>query len=402
MDNQKNLDFDFQFESKASEDPIAQAIDDLQQELDRAGIEADRLAIDRLSELIQAIGAMVTQLGESATEAGVSAAREVDIFVDRATEETGKTLDAIGTNPVLKQVAGWLHADWLLAFIGQVDVDKAYSAVRELQQAHPSETPPEIAHRVMWDKAVQAAGIGLASSMLPGFAIALFGVDLAATTVLQAETIYQIAAAYGLDLNQSARKAEVLAIFGLSLGGSGAVKAGLGIFRNIPIAGAAIGASTNAVLLYLLGYAACRFYEAKVNPLTSEVTAQTIARDSEAYLEKAIAQKEIMDRIFAEVLDARHPETSRSQLLRELELMEFTPRSIAVIEAQLDDPIHFDELLDRLDRDFAVPLVAQCYRTTAPSSAMTEAERQIVEEIAARFDLNLAQIREKLIKNRRS
>lgn len=72
--------------------------------------------------------------------------------------------------------------------------------------------------------------------------------------------VYQIAYAYGLNLQEPARKGEVLAIFGLALGSGCAIKAGLGFLRNVPVAGAVIGASTNAATLYALGYAACRFY----------------------------------------------------------------------------------------------------------------------------------------------
>jgi len=50
----------------------------------------------------------------------------------------------------------------------------------------------------LWLKATYAGG-GLASSILPGVALALLAVDLAATTQLQSEMVYQIAVAYGLD-----------------------------------------------------------------------------------------------------------------------------------------------------------------------------------------------------------
>ncbi len=35
----------------------------------------------------------------------------------------------------------------------------------------------------------------------------------------------------------------------------------MGLLRNVPVAGAVIGASTNAAMIYALGYGACRFYE---------------------------------------------------------------------------------------------------------------------------------------------
>jgi len=75
--------------------------------------------------------------------------------------------------------------------------------------------------------------------------------------------VYQIAVAYGLD-KDPARKGEVLAIFGLALGGGRLIKAALRLAK-CAIAGAMIGASSNAAMLYSLGYAACRFYEAKLD-----------------------------------------------------------------------------------------------------------------------------------------
>ncbi|MHC5730816.1 MAG: hypothetical protein ACYTXY_43280, partial [Nostoc sp.] len=144
-----------------------------------------------------------------------------------------------------------------------VDLVKAEASVRKLQKEHPNEQPAEIAHYIMVEKAVLAGTTGFGSSLVPGQAAAMFVVDWAATSALSIELVYQIAAAYGMDLKDSDRRAEAVAIFGLGLGGKTAIKAGLGLLRNLPVAGAVIGASSNAVMIYALGYAACQFYEAK-------------------------------------------------------------------------------------------------------------------------------------------
>jgi uncharacterized protein (DUF697 family) len=47
------------------------------------------------------------------------------------------------------------------------------------------------------------------------------------------------------------------------MGGSGVLKGGLSFVELIPVIGAVVGASSNATLIYSLGYIACRFYEAK-------------------------------------------------------------------------------------------------------------------------------------------
>lgn len=181
----------------------------------------------------------------------------------------------------------------------------------------------------MVDKALQAGRSGLARSLVPGFAVALLALDLAATTSLQAEMVYQIACAYGLDIREPARKSEVLAIFGLSLGGSYAAKAGLGFLRNVPVAGAVIGVSTNAAMLYTLGYAACRFYEAKLNPLT-EATLVAAQAESEKYLESVLTQEVVMDQILIHVILASHPGKTWEQILPELQ-MHLSPASLEAI-----------------------------------------------------------------------
>jgi uncharacterized protein (DUF697 family) len=98
-------------------------------------------------------------------------------------------------------------------------------------------------------------------------ALTLFGIELAAITALQGEMVYRIAAAYGFSLKDPARRGEGLAIFGLSVGGSGTLKVGLSFVELLPVIGTVVGASSNAALLYSLGYVACRFYEAKRNSL---------------------------------------------------------------------------------------------------------------------------------------
>ncbi|MGE5659795.1 MAG: hypothetical protein ACM37W_24650 [Actinomycetota bacterium] len=216
----------------------------------------------KLGQTATVMGAIATEaIGSAATQVGAAAGKQGQEWFEQATEEAGKAIGFWAENPVLKPVLKFVRAEWLLALAGGVDVAKVEAKVRTLQQEYPQETPRQIAHRIIVDKAMYAGGIGLVSSVLPGVALALLAVDLVATTQLQAEMVYEIAAAYGKDLQLPARRGEVLAIFGLSLGGSEAAKAGLGLLRNVPLAGMAIGASTNAALMYALGYAACRFYE---------------------------------------------------------------------------------------------------------------------------------------------
>lgn len=186
-------------------------------------------------------------------------------FVEQGTETVGKIVTPIAENPLIKYAAKVPGINLLLAALGQVDVEKAQNEVDKLRQEYPLETPEQLAHRIMVDTSLKAGGIGLLTNFVPPLALTLFAVDLAAVTALQAEMVYRIAAAYGFSLKDPTRRGEVLGIFGLSVGGSGVLKGGLSFVELLPVIGAFVGASSNAALIYSLGYIACRFYEAKRN-----------------------------------------------------------------------------------------------------------------------------------------
>jgi len=189
-------------------------------------------------------------------------------FMEQGTETVGKIVTPIAENPVIKFASKVPGINWLLTALGQVDVEKAQNEVDKLRQDYPLETPEQLAHRIIVDASLKAGGIGLLTNFVPPLALTLFAVDLAAVTALQAEMVYRIAATYGFSLKEPARRGEVLAIFGLSVGGSGVLKVGLGFVELLPVIGAMVGASNNTALLYSLGHVACRYYEAKRNSTT--------------------------------------------------------------------------------------------------------------------------------------
>lgn len=333
---------------------------------------------------------------ETAAEVGEAAAKQTHQLISQATQGAGETVNRFGSNWLVRRVTGVLNLGWLVGATDNVDLEKSTEAVRKLQQEYPNESPSQIAHRIMVEKATYAGGIGLVSSIIPGEAAALFAVDLAATTRLQAEMVYQIAAAYGLDLQEPARKGEVVAIFGIGLGGGRVLKAaGLSLLRNIPFAGAVIGASSNAAMLYSLGYAACRFYEAKLNPsvsLTSETTVTTLQEQSEAYLERAIAQQVVMDQILAHMILASHPEKSWEEILPDLQALKLNQNSLEMIANNIKSPQPLDTLLNQLNRDFAFPLLAQCDRIAKLDGVKTPDEEMVLRAIASKFEIDLNSI----------
>lgn len=349
-----------------------------------------------IGEVTEAITHTAVQTGiavvETASGVGEAAAIQTHQLIEQATLGAGQAVTRVSDNWLVRRVTRVLNLDWLLGAIDRVDLEKATKAVRKLQQEHPNESPSQIAHRIMVDKSIYAGGMGFVTSLLPGEAIALLAVDLATTTVIQAEMVYQIAAAYGLDLKDSTRKGEVLAIFGLALGGSRAIKAGLVLLRTVPVAGAMIGASANATMLYSLGYAACRFYEAKLNASTSEAKLAAVKEASENYLDVAIAQEAIMDQILAHMILASHPEKSWEAILPDLQTLNLSTISLQAIASNIKSPQPLNTLLDQLNRDFAVPLLAQCYRIAQIDGDTTSSEAKVMAAIATKFDIDLNSI----------
>lgn len=323
-------------------------------------------------EAVGKVGEAVTQTAVEAGQiildtsigAGVVAAKETYKLIEKGTQTTGDVVNHISENWLIKKLTGVLNLNWLIGASENVDLEKAEASVNKLKQKYPDESPSQIAHRIMVDKARKAGGIGLASSILPGVAAALLAIDLAATTKLQSEMLYQIAAVYGLDLKDPARKGEVLAIFGLGLGGGRLLRlGGLGLLRNVPFAGAAIATSTNATMIYSLGYAACRFYEAKLDEstsLTSPETLATLQAESEEYLATALAQEAIMDQILVQMILASYPQKNWEEILPELEAANLSDESLQEIGQNIKSPQPLDQLLQQLNPDFAIALVARC------------------------------------------
>lgn len=333
---------------------------------------------------------LVFNLGQSIVNSSIWGIRRILPGVGRVVDLFGNL--PLLRNPIVRRFAGVLRLEWLLGISSQVDLAQAEAEVKKLRQQFPNETPGQIAHRLIVKKAIQAGGTGFITSILPGFAVAFLALDIAATTALQTALVYEIAAAYGLNLRDPARKGEVLAIFGLALGGGNALKAGLKFLRNVPLAGAAIGASTNATILYSVGYAASRFYEAQLQE-ASEVpqteTLRAIHQQSEAYLNIAIAQQVIVDQVLAHMLLVSYPEKTWEDILPELKKLQLEPSSLKTIEANLKSPQPLGSLLDQLNCDFAAPLYAQCRRIAESTGGIAPQESEVLDAIAQKCQASL-------------
>lgn len=200
----------------------------------------------------------------AASVAGNAVLPVVHEVVERGTETVGKIVTPIAEHPVTQFATRVPGLTWLMAALGQVNVEKVEREVAELRQKYPTASTAELAQQIISDTAFKAAGAGLITNIVPPLAISLLAIDIAAVTALQATMVYQIAALYGFPVTEPTRRGEVLALWGLSMGGSGALKTGLSLVEAIPLIGTGVGVASNAALLYSLGYVAQQFYEAKL------------------------------------------------------------------------------------------------------------------------------------------
>jgi uncharacterized protein (DUF697 family) len=192
------------------------------------------------------------------------------LFTEQTTETLGRVVTPFVDHPVLNSVTRLPMLRWFAAALGQVDAAKVQQEIQSLRQQHVQKTRAELAQQVIQDATLKAAGVGLATNILPPVAAALFAIDIAVLASLQAEMIYRIAAIYDLPLNDPTRRGEVLAMYGLSLGGTSFLKTGLALPELIPFVGAVVGASSDAALLFALGQAVARFYETKYSRANRE------------------------------------------------------------------------------------------------------------------------------------
>lgn len=196
-------------------------------------------------------------------------------FVEKGTERVGQIVTPVVDHPWVKFATKVPVIKWLMAILGQVDIEKVRQDVKKLQQEYPLEKPEQLAQRVIQTTVWQASGVGLVTNFIPPLALALLPLDIAAVTVLQAEMIYRIAEIYGLAIDEPTRRGEILAIWGLSTSSSGFVKAGFSILEIIPIVGTFVGIASDATLLAFVGNVSCKYYEQKLKLSKTDIKIST-------------------------------------------------------------------------------------------------------------------------------
>ena len=310
---------------------------------------------------------------------------EAQKALEKSTVSTGETLEWIASNPILKSADNIIGLDWLMTFLGRVNTAEVKANVAEMRSQYPHETSGQIAQRLIIEKTWKGGRVGLLTNIVPPIAALFLGIELIATTKLQTEMVYEIAAAYGLDLDEPTRRGEAMAIFGLSLGAD-VLKTGLTIVEIIPGIGAVVGASTNAAMLYVLGQTACRFYEAKIN----DVELASMQQQTNTDWQTALNQSKIMDCILAHMVRVSCPNENWAEILPKIK--QISPDSVETIAVNLKQTHDLSQLLDRLMPEFAPLTLRRCYDIAMSNGSINLEEQEILSQIAVKFDLDLSTV----------
>jgi uncharacterized protein (DUF697 family) len=218
---------------------------------------------DTFQAVTQVMQAVVAVLDNATASTGNAVVSRFQPFLEPVTATVGNVVGPIASLPLIQFATALPGMKWLLAALGQVNVESVRLQVDELRQQYPQDNKRALAQRVMAETALKAAGVGLATNLAPPIALALTLVDIGAIAALQANMIYRIATIYGYSPTDHDRRGEVLAVWLLSSTTAGVVKSGLSVAEWIPGLGAVLGIASDASLIYSVGYFACRYYETK-------------------------------------------------------------------------------------------------------------------------------------------
>lgn len=334
---------------------------------------------------VQNLGNTVMQGGKQAFGNFFNRKESVKNTTQKTTEKSKSVVELFNNNPFLKSLLKSLNVNKILEIIEQVDLEQVKTEAQQLKNQYPDESPSQISHRIMVAKVLDLGTSEIAAKFVSERLSNLMGVDTTSHQTLEFEMIFGIAYTYGLDLNDPSRKDEALTIFSLALGSSQALKLGLGLLGDVPLAGTIISVSTNAVILYALGYTACRFYESTLSQDRKESTLEKVQIASQNYLEIAIAQEAIMDQILVHLILARNPEQTWQKILPQLQNLPLSVHSLEVISKTIHSPPPLNYLLEQLNTDFAIALLAKYQRMVPLDGVFTPQEEQIINAIQERI-----------------
>ncbi|WP_228038524.1 hypothetical protein [Nostoc sp. LEGE 12450] len=100
-----------------------------------------------------------------------------------------------------------------------------------------------------------------------------------------------------------------------------------------------------------------------------------------------------MDQILVHIVLAGNPDKSWKDILLELQAANLSPASIDAITGNIKSLPSLETLLEQLNIDFAVPLLAQCQKIAHLDGVITPAEAKAIDSINKKFNYDLAAIK---------
>jgi len=127
-------------------------------------------------------------VGNPTFQAACGAGEAIGSVTVNTTHGLGYVTEIVNNSRLLSPLTKALKIE-LLEIVDQIDIVKAETEIQRLQQKYPNESPSEISHRVILEKAIYVGGTGVATSIVPGIGLGLIAVDLTITTAIQAEMV---------------------------------------------------------------------------------------------------------------------------------------------------------------------------------------------------------------------
>lgn len=226
---------------------------------------SSQMSEDMVSEVIKLKRGIVksvksaTEFGQdvaqSAIERGKTAQQETRQFFGDKLEQNQESLKKkLDENQTAKEAAARAH-------IEQIDLDAVDKFITRLLTKFPNATPEQMTQRLLRRQLLRVSRTSAVMSVVPSKMAESVGVDYVEIALIQAEIIFQIAAAYGFELQTPESKDEAFAITDRVLRANRLARIGLSATQMIPVAGGFISAGTDTYLVYQIGNMAQQFYK---------------------------------------------------------------------------------------------------------------------------------------------
>ncbi|MBW4592290.1 MAG: hypothetical protein KME46_05015 [Brasilonema angustatum HA4187-MV1] len=192
---------------------------------------------------------------QSAIERGKTAQQETRQFFGNKLEQNQESLrKKLDENQTAKEAAARAH-------IEQINLDAVEKFVTLLLTKFPNATPEQITQRLLRRQLFRVSRTSVVMSVVPSKMAESVGVDHVEIALIQAEIIFQIAVAYGFELQIPECKNEAFAILDRVLRANRLATIGLSATQIIPVAGGFINTGTDTYLVYQIGNTAQQFYK---------------------------------------------------------------------------------------------------------------------------------------------